>query len=169
MYSAGGDVWALPLAGAGTPIQITTSTLFQEFGGTVSPDGRWIAYQSDESSGITRSGEGDVFVQSFPQRGFTRQVSTAGGFAARWSGDGKEIFYVAPDGMLMAVPVAPRGPVLDVGVPKPLFRPRFTDNPLTGARYDVARDGRFLVREGASGLSITVILNWFEQMKRGDR
>jgi hypothetical protein len=73
---------------------------------------------------------------------------------------------VAPDGMLMAVPVAPRGPALDVGLPKPLFRPRFTDNPLTGARYDVAKDGRVLVREGASGLSITVIINWVEELKQ---
>ena len=58
------------------------NAFFQEAGATFSPDGRWIAYQSDESTGVTRSGEGDVFVQSFPQRGFRRQVSTAGGFAA---------------------------------------------------------------------------------------
>ena len=65
---------------------------FRNIDGTVSPDGRWIAYQSDESSGITRSGEGDVFVQSFPQPGFTRQVSTGGGFSARWSGNGTRDF-----------------------------------------------------------------------------
>ena len=106
-YSAGGDVWALPLFGVREPLQLTASAFFQELGATFSPDGRWIAYQSDESTGITRSGEGDVFVQSFPQRGFTRQVSTAGGIAPRWSDDGKELFYVAPDGMLMAVSMAP--------------------------------------------------------------
>lgn len=166
-YATRGDVWALPLSGARKPLQLTTTPFFQEAGAVFSPDGRWIAYQSDESSSVTRSGTGDVFVQSFPQRGFRRQVSTAGGFAARWSANGSELFYLAPDGMLMAVSVAARGSALDVDVPKPLFRPRFTDNPLAGARYDVAADGHFLVREGASDLLITVIINWFEQMKRG--
>jgi Tol biopolymer transport system component len=93
-YAARGDVWALPWSGARKPLQLTTTPVFEEGGPVFSPDGRWIAYQSGESSSVTRSGTGDVFVQSFPQRGFTRQVSPPG-FAARWSGDGRS-FYVAP-------------------------------------------------------------------------
>ena len=167
-YAAGGDIWALPLSDARKPLQLTTTSAFEELAASFSPDSRWIAYQSNESTGITRSGEGDVFVQSFPQRGFKRQVSTAGGFAPHWSSDGRELFYIAPDGMLMAVPVSSRGATLDIGLPKPLFRPRFGETPLaTRARYSVATDGRFLIKEGASELSVTVILNWFEQVKRG--
>jgi hypothetical protein len=110
----------------------------------------------------------DIFVQSFPQRGFTRQISTAGGFAPRWSGDGKELYYVAPNGMLMAVSVSARKSILEFGVPKPLFQPRFNGTPLAvRARYSVSRVGRFLIREGTSDLSIKIIINWFEELKRG--
>jgi eukaryotic-like serine/threonine-protein kinase len=167
-YAAGGDIWALPLSGARKPLQVTTTSDFEDVGATFSPDVRWIAYQSNESTGISRASEGDIFVQSFPQRAFKRQVSTGGGFAARWSGDGKELYYVAPDGMLMSVSVATRGTVLELGVPEPLFRPPFGEYTLaTRARYSISRDGRFLIREGSSQLSITVIVNWFEQLKRG--
>jgi eukaryotic-like serine/threonine-protein kinase len=165
-YASRGDVWALPLADARKPLQVTTSTNFQEQRAVFSPDGRWIAYHSDASTGITRSGEGDVFIQPFPQGGAVLQVSTGGGFAPQWSVDGREIFYVASDGVLMGVPVTPRADALDIGAPKPLFRPRFTDTPVANARYSVSRDGKFLVREGAAGRSITVILNFFEQLKR---
>jgi hypothetical protein len=166
-YAVGGDLWALPMTGERKPFQVTTTPLFQESAAAFSPDGRWIAYQSDESRGVTRSGEGDVFVQSFPQRDFKQQVTTAGGFAPRWSDDGKELFYAAPDGMLMAVAVTERGSALELGAPKPLFRARLTQLSVAQPRYDVSKDGRFLVRQAATDLSITVIVNWFELVKRG--
>jgi dipeptidyl aminopeptidase/acylaminoacyl peptidase len=166
-FAADGDVWALPRFGDRQPLRVTASTLFQEVAATFSPDGRWIAYQSDESTGITRSGEGDVFVQSFPGKGFIRQVSTGGGFAPRWSEDGTELSYVAPDGMLTAVSVMPHGETLDFGAPTPLFRPPFNMTPLaTRVRYSVAKDGRVLTHLASHGLSITVIINWAEELKR---
>jgi Tol biopolymer transport system component len=167
-YAASGDLWAVPLDGDRTPLQLTTSAYIQELGTMFSPDGRWIAYQSDESSGITRSGEGDVYVQSFPRPGVKRQVSTGGGAVPRWSDDGKELYYLAADGMLMAVSVTARGPTLDVGAPQPLFRPPIGLTPLAlRGHYSIARGDRFLIRLGMADLTIAVIVNWFEHLKRG--
>jgi serine/threonine protein kinase/Tol biopolymer transport system component len=163
-YAAGGDVWALPMFGTREPVQVTASPFFQDVDATFSPDGRWIAYGSDESSGITRRGEGDVFVQSFPQREFKRQVSTAGGFVPRWSSDGTELFYVAPNGTLMAASITVRGSTLDIGAPKPLFRPGVGQSDL--ARYDVFAGNRFMVNVRKDADSMTVILNGFEELNR---
>jgi Tol biopolymer transport system component len=166
-YAVGGDIWALPLAGERKPFQVTTTPLFQESAAAFSPDGRWIAYQSDESRGVTRSGEGDVFVQSFPQRDFKQQVTSAGGFTPHWSDDGKELFYAAADGMLMSVPVTPRGSALELGAPKALFRARLASLSIAQPRCSISKDGRFLMRLAATDLSITVIVNWFEQLRGG--
>jgi serine/threonine protein kinase len=163
-YAAGGDIWALPLFGTRKPLQVTASPFSVDAAATFSPDGRWIAYHSDESSGITRRGEGDVFVQSFPQREVKRQVSTAGGFAPRWSGDGKELFYVAPSGTLMSASITPRGSTLDIGVRTPLFRPGLGQPDL--ARYDAFAGNRFLVSVRQNADSIAVIINGVEQLKR---
>jgi serine/threonine protein kinase len=167
VYSVGGDLWALPLADTGKPLQLTASPFYQEYDAVFSPDGRWIAYGSDESSGITRSGQGDVFVQSFPERTFTRQVSTNGGFTPRWSSDGKQLFYVSPDGAMMAVSLTAQGSMLDIGAPRSLFPVRIGPAATARSRFSVASDGRFLMRVGASENSLTVILNWFEHLNRG--
>jgi Tol biopolymer transport system component len=165
-FTSGGDIWALPRFGDPKPFQVTSSR-FLELAATFSPDGRWIAYQSDQSTGITRSGEGDVFVQSFPSGDVVRQISTGGGFAPRWSVDGKELSYVADDGILMAVAVTSRPASLEYGAPRPLFRPPFNMTPLAQrARYSVGSNGRYLTRLASSEMSITIILNWFEQLKR---
>ena len=167
LYAVGGDLWALPVTGESKPQQVTASPIFLESDPTLSPDGRWLAYQSDESTGITRSGQGDVFVQSFPQEGFKRQVSTGFGFAPRWSADGKELIYVTPDNV-MSVSVMAAGSTLEIGVPKPLFpTPKRGYGAAQRSRYGFAKDGRLLMEEGGSNLSVTVILNWFEQLKSG--
>jgi serine/threonine protein kinase len=166
VYSVGGELWALPMPGGGQPLQLTSTPTFQELEGTLSPDGHWIAYQSNESTGLTRSGQGDIFVRSFPQGSFRGQVSVGGGFEARWSPDGKELFYLTPGDSVMSVLLTPRGSTLDIGKPKVLFR-----TPLGGptvaarSRYGLGRDGRLLLREGGSNLSVTVVLNWFQQLK----
>jgi eukaryotic-like serine/threonine-protein kinase len=167
IYSTNGDLWALPMAGETKPLQLTASPTFQEFDGTLSPDGRWLAYQSDESTGVTRAGQGDIFVQSFPQGSFKRQVSTGFGFAPRWSADGKELIYVTAN-EVMSVPVKASGSTLEIGLPKPLFpTPQPGATAAQRSRYGLARDGRLLMEEGGSNLSVTVILNWFEQLKGG--
>jgi len=161
IYSAGGELWALPMPGGGKSLQLTSSPAFREDEAMLSPDGRWIAYQSNESTGVTRAGQGDIYVQSFLQGSFRGQVSTGGGLQARWSADGKELFYLTLNENMMSVSVSARASMLDIGAPKALFRV------LTGGRYGISRDGRFLMREGSSNPSATVILNWFEQLKGG--
>src|SRR5262245_31067254 len=155
-----GDVWALPLDDRTKPIAVAQSD-FEELLGQFSPDGRWVAYQSDES------GRYEIYVQAFPGPGPKFPVSTGGGTQVRWRGDGKELFYVSLDERLMAVPLrftATAAP--EVGAPIPLFAP-----PLGGFiqqadfrhQYDVSSDGqRFLVATtGERAPSpIAVILNW---------
>jgi Tol biopolymer transport system component len=85
-----------------------------ELAGTLPPDGRWLAYASDES------GKFEVYVQSFPGGGGKRQVSNGGGSGIRWRQDGRELFYYAGDGKLMAVPVR-SGESLEVDAAIPLF------------------------------------------------
>ena len=97
IYSLMETLWALPMTGGGKPLQLTSSPTFPEDVATLSPDGRWIAYQSNESTGVTSAGQGDIFVQSFLQGSFRRQVSIGGGLLARWSADGKELFYMTPN------------------------------------------------------------------------
>jgi Tol biopolymer transport system component len=161
-YTSRDDVWALPLpvSGGTQPLHVTEST-FAESGARFSPDAAWIAYQSTESA----AGQ-DVWVQSFPDRRARMQVSVNGGSMPRWSRDGKELFYVAPDGTLTAVSVTRVGANLIVGSPKSLFSSRA----LQGNReYEVADDGRFLLNVPVSDQSdppVTVIVNWAATLKK---
>src|SRR5262249_4262493 len=133
------DVWVLPVNGSGEakPSPVLQSGA-NETSARLSPDGRWLAYASDAS------GRNEVYVQSFPEGGGKRQVSTGGGHYPRWRGDGRELFYQAADGKLMAAP-APRGESFEVGVPVPLFE--FRAGTLQGfTPYAVTGDGqRFLI------------------------
>ncbi len=160
----GVDIRALPIDANGRPGMPFTvvETSSDEQGGQFSPDGTWIAYQSDESGRV------EIYVQPFPGPGNKWPVSTNGGSQVRWRRDGRELFYVALDGRLMAVPirVASNAQAPEVGAPVALFTP-----PLGGAvqqadyrhQYMVSSDGRrFLaatVQEQATS-PITVILNW---------
>jgi Tol biopolymer transport system component len=147
------DLWLLPMTGERKPISYLQSE-FDTFQAQFSPDGRWIAYTSNES------GEYQVYVQPFPMRDGKRQISTSGGAQPQWRRDGRELFYLARDGTLMAVE-ARSGVRFEPGVPKPLFRTQVTG--LTNARnhYVSSADGqRFLVNtiieEGASS-HVTVL------------
>ena len=93
---SGSDIWALPLDGKPFPI---VQTAFDEQAAQFAPDGHWIAYQSNES------GVAEVYVRPFPGPGERFAVSIGGGTQVRWGRDGKELFYVARDGQLMAVPI----------------------------------------------------------------
>ena len=128
----------------------------------LSPDGRWLAYGSVESGAL------EIMVHDFPASGGRRQVSVGGGTQAAWRGDGKELFYISPDGKMMVSDVRTE-PVFEVGVPRVLFQTRIL--PLVEARnnYDVTADGqRFLInsrRAEDAALPITVIAPWVSGAK----
>ena len=161
-YTYANDIWALPPSTAGRtePLQVTTTT-FVEDGGTFSPDGRWIAYHSNDSA----AGQ-DVYIQSFPDGSRRYPVSAGGGTVPRWSPDGKELFYVGPDFTLMAVPITHAGADLKIGTPARLFQ----SLALQGRRsYDVAPDGRFVLNlpvDQRPIQSLAVAVNWRSQLKR---
>jgi Tol biopolymer transport system component len=157
-------LWALQLFGERKPLRI--AELLRSDGyflAVISPDGRWIAYQSDES------GQNEVIIQSFPGPGLKQQVSTAGGFQPCWDRDGKELFYVAPNGTLMSVAITPARSSLELSAPRPLFQARLAGGfSVNGSRqYDVSADGRFLMNITQEQTTpITVVLNWFAQFKK---
>jgi eukaryotic-like serine/threonine-protein kinase len=155
------DIWLLPLTGDRKPVPVL-QTEFYEGEGVFSPDGHWIAYVSDES------GRGEVYVRSFNEAapGATVgkwPVSTAGGTAPRLRRDGKELFYLAPDGKLMAVPVK-AGSTFEVGVPVALF------NAGEGSQYAVsAEGGRFLISrviERRPPGPVNICMNWLAGIKK---
>lgn len=158
------DIWVFPFSNESTPVRVT-ETPFDETNVVISPDSQWIAYAANEN------GQYEIYIQSFPKPGVRRQVSTSGGFGTRWSYDGNELFYITPDGTLMAVPIRSVGSSLEAGSPHPLFQTRLaTVAPGQFARqYDVAPDGRFLMNvtsEDRFSSPITVILNWAAGLKK---
>jgi Tol biopolymer transport system component len=157
----GTDVWALPLNGDRKPFAVV-QTAFEEKDAQFSPDGRWIAYQLNET------GQFEIYLQQFPGPGGRQRISTAGGAQVRWRRDGRELFYIALDGRLMAVPIrfASNGQAVDAGTPAPLFATHVGGavSGLDRQQYVVSSDGqRFLmsvVPEDPNPPPITVILNW---------
>ena len=153
------DLWVLPLAGD-RKARPFLQTQFGEYQGKVSPDGRWIAYSSNES------GRSEVYVQPFPSPGGKRQISTEGGAEPAWARSGRELFYRNGNKM-MAVDVTTT-PSFSAGSPRVLFEGQFIGGSRT---YDVAPDGqRFLVvrpsEQEAAATQINVVLNWFEELRR---
>jgi DNA-binding winged helix-turn-helix (wHTH) protein/Tol biopolymer transport system component len=150
------DLWLLPMRGDDRkPVPFLESS-FDEIQARVSPDSRWLAYASNESGAL------EVYLQTFPQPGQKRRVSTNGGAQPAWRGDGRELYYLAPDGRLMAVPVE-LGDRPRIGVPQPLFQIELPA-PLDAYRnyYVVSRDGqRFLIDSiQQSGGAIEVVEHW---------
>jgi serine/threonine protein kinase/Tol biopolymer transport system component len=159
------DLWAMPLTGDRKPFVFLRS--FKSSGwAQLSPDSRWIAYESDEDGGTK------IFVQSFPAAGTRYQVSTNSGRQPKWRGDGKEIFFLTlngptnqPSGAVMAVEITVTGDTVKPGVPQELFRATFAR---AARMYDVSRDGqRFIINGNPTSaeseratIPITVILNW---------
>jgi serine/threonine protein kinase len=152
-------LWILPLTGDQKPRPFMATPALEPMA-RFSPNGRYVAYQSDET------GRFEIYVATFPGPGSRWPISQNGGVEPRWSRDGKELFYLAPDNRLMAARVTTDGTTFDVGVIQPLFQARsmgFT------YRYDVANDGkRFLVVAGLpQSLSpITILTNWTAELKK---
>jgi Tol biopolymer transport system component len=157
------ELWVVPVDGDGKAVPFIKKT-FGVNQGQFSPDGRWVAYASNES------GKWEIAVAPFPGPGGNWKVSTAGGTEPRWRRDGKELYYLAPDGKLMAVEVK-AGETFDAGAAKPLFPIRRRE-PVSAAdlfSYDVSADGqRFLVNtdaEEATSAPLTAIVNWTAGLK----
>jgi Tol biopolymer transport system component len=160
------DLWILPLEGDRTPKPFLQDD-FDKGGAKFSPDGKWVAYYSDES------GQYQVYVQPFPGPGGKYQVSSSGGINPVWRRDGKELFYVASDGKLMAVKVK-EGSGFEAVSAKPLFDTRVRGTGILGIssrdNYAVSRDGqRFLMNDRtdvSTAPPLTVVLNWTADLKR---
>jgi Tol biopolymer transport system component len=156
----GRDLWVLDLTAKERKPRVFANAPFDETMAQFSPDGHWVAYQTNES------GQPEIVVQPFPEPNGKWQVSTSGGSSPRWRPDGKELYFVAKDGKLMAVPIKVSGSTFDYGIPQGLFSPRFVSGTIftiNKPQYDVARDGRFLINqsmEESSTAPITLILNW---------
>jgi serine/threonine protein kinase/roadblock/LC7 domain-containing protein len=154
----------LPLTGDGKPMPVI-NTKSERTAGQFSPDGRWLAYSSNES------GKREIVVTPFPGPGGKWQVSVAGGSEPRWRRDGRELFYLAPDGKLMAVEVK-QGPTFEAGEAKPLFQTRTREHVSSNDvfSYDVSADGqRFLVNTDVGEVissPLTVVVNWTAELRK---
>ena len=162
------DLWALPLFGDRKEYQLSNSP-FDEQNPQLSPDGRWLAYTSDET------GDYELYVQSFSADGRLgadkKRVSTTGGTLPIWRRDGSELFFIAADGQMMASSVRTGGSEFQFAAPKPLFKTRTLA--LEGGifhEYDVSPDGqRFLIGTligEPTAPPPTVILNWTALLKK---
>jgi Tol biopolymer transport system component len=168
--TTGYDIWMLrmsdPSAGSGQvrKAQPFLRTRFDEAVPRFSPDGRWLAYVSNES------GRNEIYVQPYPGPGGKWQISTEGGSEPVWNPNGRELFYRTGEKM-MAVDIATQ-PGFAAGTPRMLFEGRYRPTRVTSPNYDVSRDGqRFLMlkpseQAASAPTQIDVVLNWFEELKR---
>ena len=161
--TTGWDIWTLKLEGDRKPRPFL-QTPSNESGATFSPDGRWLAYVSDES------GRDEVYVRAFPGSGGKWQISTQGGDEPVWARDGRELFYRNRDN-LMAVTVATK-PTFVAGTPKSLFEGRYEKTSYKFLpNYDVSPDGqRFLMIKASepesAATQLNVVLNWADELRR---
>ena len=167
------DLYALRVSNdakvEGEPMAIAVDPNFDERDAKFSPDGRWIAYQSNETRRF------EIYVVPFPSLDHKIPITSAGGIQVRWRRDVRGLFYIAPDGKLMSVPVVPSqdGKTLKVGAPAPLFPTNVLalepNSEINGHSYEVSPDAsRFLILTGGEGpltVPVTLILNWKPALK----
>jgi serine/threonine-protein kinase len=159
-----GDILSFHLDQNGTPQrpQPYLQTEATEWGARISPDGRWMAYVSNDS------GRWEVYIQTYPGQGGRIQVSSEGGTEVVWARNGREIYY-RNQHQLMAVPIR-TAPTLQVGKPSPLFESPFVAGEPGLPNYDVSADGsRFLmIRAGAEEAKpgpLNIVINWFDELR----
>ena len=163
---SGADLWALPMTDArdGQPFPVATS-VFSERDGQFSPDGKWIAY------GSNRLGHSEIYVQPFPGPGGATPVSNAGGTQPRWRSDGRELFYIALDGWMTAVPMVlgSDGQSLRVGAPMRLFPSRIAHRGIAQTHLHAVANGgqKFLVEQinERGTATLTVVRDWQAAIK----
>jgi len=155
---------------ASRQVQPLVPNSFVNENAAISPNGHWLAYESNET------GRDEIYVRPFPDVAADQfLISTAGGEQALWARNGRELFYRAPDGAVMGVSVG-TGPAFTTGTPKQLIDGRYYGGE-TGPRsswrtYDVSHDGRFLMIQNpeqpqqTAAQRIIVVLNWTEELKR---
>ena len=161
------DIWVLPMSGGRTPRPLV-QTQADELNAQYSPDGRWVAYSSDDS------GREEIFVQRMSSERDANarrwQLSSDGGSQPRWRGDGKELFYISSAGMLMSVPIRDGGSVPVFGTPRSLFGLRTVSQFRGAFSYDVSADGRRFIAlypsETPQAPSITIVTNWEQAAAR---
>ena len=182
------DLWVVPVVGDRTP-SVFLKTPFREVYGAFSPDGRWVAYHSNESgrpevylrpfvppvipnsaAGTGAGADRSVRLQPDPVGG-QWQVSTAGGIHPVWRPDGRELYYLNPAGAMMAAPITVTGSTLEPGAPVVLFPTRIVGGGVDaqqGRQYDVAPDGRFLINTvlDDAAAPITLLQNWNPEGKK---
>jgi Tol biopolymer transport system component len=155
------DIWMLPIGAEPVPVLATT---FREHSPMISPDGRFLAYVSDES------GREEIYVLPFPDGGAKTTVSVSGGREPRWSRDGTKLFFRSIDGTEMWSADVELEPTFRAGRPEHLFTGRFLIDALRQQSYDVSPDGeRFLMveeHEGSAQARAVIVLNWMEEVKR---
>jgi eukaryotic-like serine/threonine-protein kinase len=155
------DILGVDLEGDRKPFPVVRTPALEALP-SLSPDGKWLAYTSNES------GRSEVFITAFPPGGAKWQVSTAGGYWPRWRGDGKELFFSVTDDRIMVVDVSSTANSVTLGTPHLLFQVRMQGVPL--GQYDVTSDGKkFLVNslntQGSSN-PLTPVTNWPSELKK---
>jgi len=140
--------------------------------GMFSPDGRWVAYQSNQL------GRNEIYVRPFAwplaataSTGTQWQVSTDGGIRPTWSRDGKELYFLDPAGRMMAAKMTIKGAAMEPGAPVALFASGIAGGGLERqqlTQYDVAPDGRFIISRdiGSAAAPITLLMNWKPEGKK---
>jgi Tol biopolymer transport system component len=152
------EVWIHPFFGQQKPFAYL-QTQFGAGSAKLSPNGQWLAYQSNESRRY------EVYVVSFPTPGFRQQMSSNGGTAPVWSKDGRELYFIGADEKMMSVDIK-AGAKFEAGIPKTLFNIRLAPGDPT---FDVSKDGRFLIParvDQPSTVPITVMVNWQAGLKK---
>ncbi len=155
------QVWLLPLGGDRQP-RVLAATALGDTSAKFSPDGKYVAYFSNESKRF------EIHLQSLAQGGGKWQISTAGGYYPRWRRDGSELYYLAPNQIMMAVSINLRGATPVISAPRALFQTRAQIS-ADGISYAVNADGtRFLVanQPEQAASTVTVVLNWHAELSR---
>jgi len=163
LYTQDTDLWFVTLPELKSSLFLKAPSVLRN--GQFSPDGKWVAYASNES------GKWEIYVTSFPEPRGKWQVSAGGGEQPRWRGDGKELFYISSDGKIMAAPVT-TGANFDASTPVALFQvtPRQPIPIYDLFVYDVSRDGqRFLINtelKQAGSAPMSIVLNWTAKLNK---
>ena len=156
------SLWIVPVAGGAKPVAIVQPPSPESNLNSyrISPDGRWVAYVSDES------GQDELYITSFPEGKGKWRVSVNGAAYPAWSGNGRELFFKNFNDEFFVCPVTPKHTEMEVGVPQHLFH---ANNPAVGVSYDVSPDGqRLLVNlaEDETSAPLEFVSNWPEQLEK---